>query len=416
MSQREEQRVVVTGLGIVSACGTGTEKTWSALVEGRTGIGPITLFDPSRHASRIAGQVNDFHASEFVDGREQKRMDRHQLFAVAAAQMAVTQSRLQATPTTSDRIAVIVGSSIGGMSALEGAAKRLIERGPDRLSALTILQLLPNIAAGYISARFGFTGPSWATNSACSTGAHAIGEGMYMLRSGRADAVVVGGTEAPITELAVGGFGAMKALSTRNHDPAGASRPFDRDRDGFVLGEGAGILVIETLEHATRRGATILAELVGYGATADASHQPTSPLPAHEGAQRSMRAALRDAGLQPGDVDYINAHGTSTPLGDRLELEGIRAVFGADSHVAISSTKSMTGHMNGAAGSAEAAFCVLALNHGVIPPTLNLDHPDDDFGLDLVAKTARRADLKVAMSNSFGFGGTNVTLILKRVE
>jgi 3-oxoacyl-[acyl-carrier-protein] synthase II len=343
-------------------------------------------------------------------------MDRHQLFAVAAAQMAVTQSRLQATPTTSDRIAVIVGSSIGGMSALEGAAKRLIERGPDRLSALTILQLLPNIAAGYISARFGFTGPSWATNSACSTGAHAIGEGMYMLRSGRADAVVVGGTEAPITELAVGGFGAMKALSTRNHDPAGASRPFDRDRDGFVLGEGAGILVIETLEHATRRGATILAELVGYGATADASHQPTSPLPAHEGAQRSMRAALRDAGLQPGDVDYINAHGTSTPLGDRLELEGIRAVFGADSHVAISSTKSMTGHMNGAAGSAEAAFCVLALNHGVIPPTLNLDHPDDDFGLDLVAKTARRADLKVAMSNSFGFGGTNVTLILKRVE
>ena len=416
MSQREEQRVVVTGLGIVSACGTGTEKTWSALVEGRTGIGPITLFDPSRHASRIAGQVNDFHASEFVDGREQKRMDRHQLFAVAAAQMAVTQSRLQATPTTSDRIAVIVGSSIGGMSALEGAAKRLIERGPDRLSALTILQLLPNIAAGYISARFGFTGPSWATNSACSTGAHAIGEGMSMLRSGRADAVVVGGTEAPITELAVGGFGAMKALSTRNHDPAGASRPFDRDRDGFVLGEGAGILVIETLEHATRRGATILAELVGYGATADASHQPTSPLPAHEGAQRSMRAALRDAGLQPGDVDYINAHGTSTPLGDRLELEGIRAVFGADSHVAISSTKSMTGHMNGAAGSAEAAFCVLALNHGVIPPTLNLDHPDDDFGLDLVAKTARRADLKVAMSNSFGFGGTNVTLILKRVE
>jgi 3-oxoacyl-[acyl-carrier-protein] synthase II len=416
MSHREEQRVVVTGLGIVSACGTGTEKTWSALVEGRSGIGPITLFDPSRHASRIAGQVNDFHADDFVDGREQKRMDRHQLFAVAAAQMAVSQAKLQATPTNADRIAVIVGSSIGGMAALEAAAKRLLERGPDRLSALTILQLLPNIAAGYISARFGFTGPSWATNSACSTGAHAIGEGMYLLRSGRADAVVVGGTEAPITELAVGGFAAMKALSTRNDDPIGASRPFDRDRDGFVIAEGAGILVIETLEHATRRGAPILAELLGYGASADASHQPTSPLPAHEGAQRSMRAALKDAGLQPQDVDYINAHGTSTPLGDKLELEGIRGVFGPESRVAISSTKSMTGHMNGAAGSAEAAFCVLALRHGVIPPTLNLDHPDSDLGLDLVGKTARRADLKVAMSNSFGFGGTNVSLVLKRVD
>jgi 3-oxoacyl-[acyl-carrier-protein] synthase II len=417
MSHREEQRVVVTGLGIVSSCGTGTEKTWGALVEGRSGIGPITLFDPSRLTSRIAGQVNDFHPEEYVDGREQKRMDRHQMFAVAAAQMAVTQARLQATPTSAERIAVIVGSSIGGIATLEAAAKRVLERGPDRLSALTILQLLPNMAAGYISARFGFTGPSWATNSACSTGAHAIGEGMYLLRSGRADAVVVGGTEAPITELGVGGFAAMKALSTRNDDPLRASRPFDRDRDGFVIGEGAGILVIETLEHATRRGAPILAEMLGYGASADASHQPTSPLPAHEGAQRSMRAALKDAGLQPQDVDYINAHGTSTPLGDRLELEGIRAVFGSHApRLAISSTKSMTGHMNGAAGSAEAAFCVLALGHGVIPPTLNLEHPAPDLGLDLVPKIARRADLRVAMSNSFGFGGTNVSLVLKKVE
>jgi 3-oxoacyl-[acyl-carrier-protein] synthase II len=411
----QKRRVVVTGMGLISPCGTGVEKSWDALVNGRSGVGPITLFDASRLDCRIAGEVTDFRPEEYIDKRELRRMDRFAQFAVVAADMALADSGLRITPGNAERVAAIIGSGIGGISSLEETYRKALEKGPDRISPFFILQMIINLAPGYVSMRHGIKGPSWSTNSACSTSAHALGEAMRGIQRGEFDAAVAGGAEAPISLLGVGGFAAMKALSTRNDAPQAASRPFDVDRDGFVLAEGAGMLVLEEYGHARARGARILAELTGYGASSDA-HHVTQPAPEHEGAQRSMRGALADAGLKPADIGYINAHGTSTDIGDVLEMEGIARVFGdAARTVAVSSTKSMTGHMNGAAGAAEAVISVLALTRGVLPPTINLQRQDPRIPLDCVPNTARERRVDAVMSNSFGFGGTNVSLVFQRV-
>jgi 3-oxoacyl-[acyl-carrier-protein] synthase II len=410
----EKRRVVVTGLGLISPCGTGVEKSWEALVHGQSGVGPITLFDASGLDCRIAGEVKDFQPEDFIDRRELRRMDRFCQFAVAAADMALKDSGLKITPQNAERTAVIVGSGIGGISSLEETYRRVLEKGPDRISPFFILQMIINMAPGHISMRHGIKGPSWSSNSACSTSAHAIGEAMRGIQRGDFDAAVVGGAEAPISVLGVGGFSAMKALSTRNDAPQAASRPFDVDRDGFVIAEGAGMLVLETWEHARARGAKVYAELAGYGASSDA-HHVTQPAPGHEGAQRSMRLALKDAGLTPADIGYINAHGTSTDIGDVLEMEAVAHVFGeAAQRVAVSSTKSMTGHMNGAAGAAEAVISVLALQRGMLPPTLNLERKDPRITVDCIPQVAREKRVDAVMSNSFGFGGTNVTLVFQR--
>ncbi|RJS19271.1 beta-ketoacyl-[acyl-carrier-protein] synthase II [Corallococcus sp. H22C18031201] len=408
------RRVVVTGLGLISPCGTGVEKSWDALVNGRSGVGPITLFDASRLDCRFAGEVRDFRPEDFIDKRELRRMDRFSQFAVVAADMALADSGLTITPANAERVAVIIGSGIGGISSLEETYRRAMEKGPDRISPFFILQMIINMAPGYVTMRHGIKGPSWSPNSACSTSAHALGEAARGIERGDFDAAVAGGAEAPISLLGVGGFAAMKALSTRNDAPQAASRPFDVDRDGFVLAEGAGIVVLEEYEHARARGARILAELAGYGASSDA-HHVTAPAPEHEGAQRAMRAALADAGLKPADIGYLNAHGTSTDIGDLLEMQGVERVFGdAARTLAVSSTKSMTGHMNGAAGAAEAVISILALTRGVLPPTINLERKDPRITLDCVPHVARAQQVDAVMSNSFGFGGTNVSLIFRR--
>ncbi|WNG17424.1 beta-ketoacyl-ACP synthase II [Cystobacter fuscus] len=410
----EKRRVVVTGLGLISPCGTGVEKSWEALVRGQSGVGPITLFDASGLDCRIAGEVKDFRPEDFIDRRELRRMDRFCQFAVGAADMAMKDSGLVITPQNAERVAVLVGSGIGGIGSLEETYRRVLEKGADRISPFFILQMIINMAPGHISLRHGIKGPSWSTNSACATSAHALGEALRGIQRGDYDAAVVGGAEAPITVLGVGGFAAMKAVSTRNDAPERASRPFDVDRDGFVVAEGAGMLVLETWEHARARGAKVYAELSGYGASSDAYHV-THPAPGHEGAQRSMRLALADARLTPSDIGYINAHGTSTDVGDVLEMEGIAQVFGeAAQRVAVSSTKSMTGHMNGAAGAAEAVISVLALQRGVLPPTINLEKQDPRITLDCIPQCAREKRVEAVMSNSFGFGGTNVSLVFQR--
>jgi len=409
-----ERRVVVTGMGLISCCGTGVEKTWQALVRGQSGVGPITLFDSSKLDTHFAGQVTDFLPEEWIEKKEVRRMDRFQQFAMAATEMAMRDSGLQVTDENAERIGVIVGSGIGGIDSLEQTHVKALEKGPDRISAFFVLQMIINMAPGFISMRYGLKGPSWATNSACSTGAHAIGEAARKIQRGECDAMVAGGAEAPITLMGIGGFNAMRALSIRNDAPKQASRPFDVDRDGFVMGEGAGILVLEDLEHAQKRGARIHAELVGYGVSSDA-HHVTAPAPEHEGAQRSMKNALRDAALNVEQIDYINTHGTSTPIGDLLEIQGVKRVFGEHAKsLPISSTKSMTGHMLGAAGASEAVVSILAIEHGLIPPTINLEHQDPQIDMDCVPNTAREVPLTTVMSNSFGFGGTNVTLIVKR--
>ncbi|MFP2960152.1 beta-ketoacyl-ACP synthase II [Myxococcus sp. 1LA] len=410
----QKRRIAVTGLGLISPCGTGVEKSWEALVRGQSGVGPITLFDASALDCRFAGEVKDFRPEDSIDRRELRRMDRFAQFAVVAADMALADSGLKITPENAERVAAVIGSGIGGITSMEETFRRAMEKGPDRISPFFILQMIINLAPGYVSVRHGIKGPTWSTNSACSTSAHAIGEAMRGIQRGDFDVAVAGGAEAPISLLGVGGFAAMKALSTRNDAPQAASRPFDVDRDGFVLAEGAGMLVLEAWEHAEARGARILAEVAGYGASSDA-HHVTQPAPGHEGAQRSMRAALADAALTPADIGYINAHGTSTDIGDVLEMEGIARVFGdAARSVAISSTKSMTGHMNGAAGAAEAVISVLALTRGVLPPTINLERQDPRIHLDCVPNTARPARVDAVMSNSFGFGGTNVSLVFRR--
>ncbi|MFP2907500.1 beta-ketoacyl-ACP synthase II [Pyxidicoccus sp. 3LFB2] len=410
----QKRRVAVTGMGLISPCGTGVEKSWDALVGGRSGVGPITLFDASRLDCRIAGEVKDFQPEDYIDRREARRMDRFAQFAVVAADMALADSGLKITPENAERVAAIIGSGIGGISSLEETYRKALEKGPDRISPFFILQMIINLAPGYVSMRHGIKGPSWSTNSACSTSAHALGEAMRGIQRGEFDVAVAGGSEAPISLLGVGGFAAMKALSTRNDAPPGGQPPLRADRDGFVVSEGAGMLVLEEWEHARARGARIYAELSGYGASSDA-HHVTAPAPEHEGAQRSMRGALKDAGLTPADIGYINAHGTSTDIGDVLEMEGIARVFGdAARTVAISSTKSMTGHMNGAAGAAEAVISILALTRELLPPTINLQRQDPRITLDCVPNTARPARLDAVMSNSFGFGGTNVSLVFRR--
>jgi len=413
------RRVVVTGTGLISALGTGTEKNWQAMIAGKSGIAQVTRFDVGKIDTRIAGEVKDFQPEAFIDKREVRRMDLYAQYALAAAHMAMTESGL---PVGSDKphgynpekVGVIVGSGIGGISSLEEQHRKGLEKGFDRLSPFFIIQMIINMAPGLISMRYNCKGPNWAPVSACATSAHAIGEAWKSIKLGETDAVIAGGAEAAITPLGLGGFSVMKALSTRNDDPAAASRPFDKDRDGFVMGEGAGMLVLEEMEAAKKRGANILAEVVGYGANSDAYHV-TQPAPEGEGAARCMRLALQSAGLNPEDVGYVNAHGTSTPFNDANETKALKAVFGDHARkLAVSSTKSMTGHMLGAAGGFEGVVSTLALARNILPPTINQTTPDPDCDLDYVPNQAREARVDAVMSNSFGFGGTNAVLLFKR--
>ncbi len=409
---RGRPRVVVTGLGLVGPCGNSVEATWSALIAGQSGIGPITRFDCSRFDTRIAGEVRNFDARALLGVKESRRNDPFIQYAIYAADMAVEHAKLKVDPSFAERVAVVVGAGLGGLSTIEANVKLVEERGPQRINPFFIPMLIVNLAPGQISIRIGAKGPNWSPVSACATSAHAIGEAAELIRRGGADVVVTGGAESTITPLGIGGFNAMNALSTRNDDPQRASRPWDADRDGFVMGEGAGILVLERLEHALKRGATIHAELAGYGSTSDAYHITA---PDGQGARRCMREALADGNVSPSEVDYVNAHGTSTPVGDREEVDAIKDVFGeAASSLAVSSTKSMHGHMLGAAGAVEAIVCVKAMEEGVVPPTINLHKPSEGCDLDLVPHEARRLPVRVALSNSFGFGGTNACLVLKR--
>ncbi len=408
------RRVVVTGIGLVSSLGVGTAPTWQGLCEGRSGIGTITHFDPAQFASRIAGEVKGFDPLQFLEKKEVRKVDVFIQFALAASQFAVDAAALKVDAGNATRVGVLIASGIGGFSTIEREHRALLEGGPRRISPFFIPASIINLAAGHVSIRFGARGPNSATCTACSASAHAIGDAFEIIRRGDADAMIAGGSEAAITPMGVGGFAAMRALSTRNDEPARASRPFDRDRDGFVIGEGAGVLVIEALEFAERRHAPILAEIVGYGMTSDAYHITAQPEDA-DGAVRCMQMALRKAGVAPEAVGYINAHGTSTPINDPTETLAIKRCFGEHaSRLAISSTKSMTGHLLGAAGGLEAGVSVLALRHQMAPPTANLDNPDPACDLDYVPHEARPLAIEYALSNSFGFGGTNASLLFKR--
>jgi len=412
----EKRRVVVTGLGLVSPLGIGVEQTWEAMKAGRSGIRKITHFDASAFATQIAGEVEGFDPEQYIEPKEVKKMDRFIHMALAAARMAVEDSGLSIGPSNAGRVGVIVGSGIGGLPAIEHYHKVCLERGPRRITPFFIPMLIINLAAGHISMMFGAKGPNSAPATACATGSHSIGDAFKVIQRGDADAMITGGAESVITALGVGGFNAMKALSTRNDEPHRASRPFDRDRDGFVMGEGSGIVVLEELAAARARGARIHAEVVGYGMTADAYHM-TSPAPGGEGAARCMKMTLDDAGVPPEAVDYINAHGTSTKYGDELESMAIKTVFGEHAYrLCVSSTKSMTGHLLGAAGGVEAVAAVLSIRDGIVPPTINLENPDPECDLDYVPNEARRKDIRYAMSNSFGFGGTNACLLFRRFE
>ena len=416
------RRVVITGTGLITALGTGTEKSWAGLLAGKSAVGPVTKFDPSQLSARIAGEVKDFAPEAWgMDRRESRRMDLFTQYAVAASEMAMRESALPIGTDKphgyqAEKVAVIIGSGIGGIGSLEEQHKRALEKGFDRISPFFILQMIINMAPGLVSIRFGAKGPNWSPVSACSTSAHAIGEAAKSIRIGETDAAIAGGAEASITPLSIGGFAVMKALSTRNDDPSTASRPFDRERDGFVMGEGAGVVVLEELEHARKRGANILAEVAGYGANSDAFHE-TQPAPEGEGAARCMRLALANAGMAPEEIGYINAHGTSTPFNDANETKAIKTVFGAHARkLMVSSTKSMTAHMLGAAGGAEAVVSTLVLTRGVIPPTANLVNPDPECDLDYVPGAPREVRVSAVLSNSFGFGGTNAVLVLKRFK
>jgi 3-oxoacyl-[acyl-carrier-protein] synthase II len=408
-----KRRVAVTGVGVVSPVGNDVTTLWENLSEGSCGIGRITRFDPAPFASQIAGEVQDFDPSEHIDRKALRHNDRFVWYAWVASQQAYRQAGLDESNLEPDRCSVIIGSGIGGIETMEQQHSVLQKRGPTRISPFFVPMMISDMASGQLSITFNARGPNFATVSACASGAHAIGEAFRLVADGLSDVVIAGGAEAPLTPLALSGFCAMKALSTRNDAPERASRPFDKERDGFIMAEGAGTLILEDWDHAARRGADILAELIGYGATADAYHV-TAPEPSGEGAARAMDAALQMAGLPADAVDYINAHGTSTPLNDRCETEAIRSVFGAHAdRLAVSSTKSMTGHLLGAAGGVESVACVLALRHGVIPPTINHEVPDPDCDLDYVPNTARRTKLQVALSNSLGFGGHNVSLLFR---
>jgi 3-oxoacyl-[acyl-carrier-protein] synthase II len=411
------RRVAVTGLGLISPLGIGNRENWDALTAGRCGLGPITRFDASRFNSRIAGEVKNFDPALYIDKKEIKKMDTFIHYAMAAAHLAMEDSGVTVTEENRERFAVVVGSGIGGLPIIEDTQKRYVESGgnPRVISPFFITGLIVNEAGGNISIKYGMKGPNLATVTACTTGAHAIGEAFRMIQYGEADNAIAGGTESVITPLAVGGFGVMKALSTRNDDPLHASRPWDRDRDGFVIAEGAGLVVLEEMDSAQKRGARIYAELAGYGMSGDAYHI-AAPSEDGDGPSRVMKNCLADAGLAPEKIDYINAHGTSTPLGDKAETIAIKKVFGEHARkLAVSSTKSMTGHLLGAAGGLETGICALAMYHGVLPPTINYDNPDPECDLDYVPNTARPAKVEYVLSNSFGFGGTNGCLILKRM-
>ncbi len=412
----EKRRVVITGIGMISPLGTGNAVTWDGLLAGKSGVGPITKFDVSAYDCRIAGEVPDFRPEEWIEKKELKKSDTFIQYAIAASQLAWDDASLAGAGYAPERIGVVIGSGIGGLPAIEETHKKLLDRGPGRVSPFFIPSLIVNLAAGQVSIRFGAKGPNSAPATACATGAHAIGDSLEIIQRGDADAMICGGTEAVITPLALGGFAAMKALSTRNDEPQRASRPLDAERDGFVMGEGSGIVILEEREHAIRRGARIYCELTGYGMTSDAYHI-TAPSEDGDGMKRVMRAALKDAGLAPDEIDYINAHGTSTPVGDRAETAAISSVFGEHARkLAISSTKSMTGHLLGAAGGLEAAITALVLHTGSLPPTINYENPDPECDLDYVPNQARRAHVRHALSNSFGFGGTNATLAFSQHE
>ncbi len=406
------RRIVVTGMGIVSPVGIGVEAFWESIIGGRSGVGPITSFDVSEYTTRFAACVDDFDPSAVVDAKEARRMARFQQFAVVAAAEALRDADLQITEENADRIGTIIGSGIGGLGFMEEQHDVLRDRGPNRVSPFLVPMMITDLAAGYVSIRFGAKGINYCPVSACSTGNHAIGEAGEAIRRGAAEIVIAGSFDAGVTPLGLAGFCAARALSSRNDEPQAASRPFDLGRDGFVMGEGGAILILEELEHALARGARPVAELVGYGATADAYHI-TAPAPDGSGAIRSMRAAITQSGLAPADIGYINAHGTSTPQGDIAETRAIKEVFGADAPP-VSSTKSMTGHLLGGAGAIEAVASVLAMDRGMLPPTTNLTDPDPECDLDYVPNVARPATTRAAMSNSFGFGGHNATIIFAR--
>ena len=409
------RRVVVTGLGAVTPLGVGVEKTWKALLAGESGVGRITRFDPTDYPCQIAAQVNDFNPADFIDAKEIKKMDTFIHYAMAGGQIAMDDSGLKVTSENAERIGVYVGSGIGGLNAIEAWHKVLLEKGPKRVTPFFIPMSIINLAPGQLAIRFGAKGPNSCAVTACATGNNCIGDAFRLIQRGDADVMIAGGTEAAITPLGVAGFSSSRALSTRNDDPKRASRPFDKDRDGFVLGEGSGILVLEELEFAKRRGARIYAEIIGYGMSADAYHI-TAPSEEGEGAARCMRLALKDAGIQPSDVSYINAHATST-MADAIETKAMKTVFGDAAHrIPISATKSMTGHLLGAAGGVEAIFSILSIRDGIIPPTINLDHPDPACDLDYTPNQARKVDVNVALSNSFGFGGTNATVIFRKYQ
>jgi len=410
------RRVVVTGVGLVSSLGIGTSVTWEALCAGRSGIGPITRFDATAFASQIAGEVRGFDPLVFVSRKDVKKMDVFIQYAIAAAEFARADAGLQVTPEMASRVGVFIASGIGGFSTIEREHRALLDGGPRKISPFFIPASIINLAAGQVSIRLGAKGPNSAVCTACSASAHAIGDAFETIRRGAADVMVAGGSEAAITPLGVGGFAAMRALSTRNDEPTRASRPFDRDRDGFIIGEGAAVLILEEHDRALSRGASVYAELVGYGMSSDAYHL-TAPAEDGDGAVRVMQAAIDQAGITPDQVDYINAHGTSTPFNDRIETAAIKRCFGAHAHkLAISSTKSMTGHLLGAAGGLEAGIVALALREQVLPPTVNLENPDPDCDLDYVPGVKRPASVDFALSNSFGFGGTNAALLLKRYD
>jgi 3-oxoacyl-[acyl-carrier-protein] synthase II len=407
----DSRRVVVTGLGALTPVGNTAEEFWSSLVHARSGIGPITRFDATGFPTRIAGEVRNFDPLNFVDKKEARRLDPYLQYAIAGAALAVQDASLDPGKVDATRFGVMIGSGIGGITTLLENHKALLERGPDRVSPFFIPMLIINMASGLVSMRFGAKGPNSSVATACATGNHAIGDAFKIIQRGDADVMIAGGAEAIILPLTIAGFCAVKAMTTRNDEPEKASRPFDAERDGFVCSEGAGLLVLESLEHARRRDARIYAEIRGYGMSGDAHHM-TAPDPEGDGAARSMAAALRDAAVSPDDVGYINAHGTSTPYNDKFETMAIKRVFGDHARrLAVSSTKSMTGHLLGAAGGIEAIATILALHHGVLPPTINYEHPDPECDLDYVPNQARKQDIEVAASNAFGFGGTNATLI-----
>jgi 3-oxoacyl-[acyl-carrier-protein] synthase II len=410
------RRVVVTGMGLVIPTGTGVQTAWRNVCEGKSGIGLLTRFDTNGFETKIAGEVKNFNPELYIDKKEIKKMDLFIHYAIAAAKEALGDAQLEITPENAERIGVIVGSGLGGLPSIEKYHKVLLERGPGRISPFFIPMLIANLASGQIAILFGPKGPNTCVVTACATGAHCIGDAFRAIVYGDAEAMIAGGTEANITPLCIGGFNAMKALSTRNDEPEKACRPFEKNRDGFVVAEGAGIVILEELQFALKRKARIYAELVGYGYTGDAYHI-TAPSPDGDGAIRCMRMALKDGGLKPEDVDHINAHGTSTPLNDLTETLAIKKVFGDHAKkVPISATKSMTGHLLGAAGSTEAIFTVLAIRDGILPPTINYEEPDPQCDLDYVPNVARRQSIRVAMSNAFGFGGTNAAVVFRKFD